>query len=87
MHFLQAQIAGVGHGVGVGMESDTRLLEHPEIMPAAGRMREADDRARRLVDDELGLQRVAFVLARIVATLFFCGRSTGVSVASMRTTS
>ncbi len=62
MHFLQAQIAGVGHGLGVGMESDTRLLEHPEIMPAAGRMREADDRARRLVDDELGLQRVAFFL-------------------------
>lgn len=35
MHVLQAQIAGVGHGVGVGMESDARLLEHSEIMPAA----------------------------------------------------
>ncbi len=71
MYFLQTQVASVGHGFGVGMESDARLLEHSEIMPAAGGMREADDRACRLVDDELGLQRVAFFLARIVATLFF----------------
>jgi hypothetical protein len=63
MHFLQAQVAGVGHGFGVGMEPDPRLLEHPEIMPAASGVREADDRARRLVDDELSLQRVAFFLA------------------------
>ena len=87
MQFLQAQVAGVGHGVGVGMEPDARLFEHSEVMPTTGGVREADDRARRLVDDELGLQRVAFFLARIVAALFFCGRSTGVSVASMRTTS
>jgi len=40
-------------------------------MPAPGGIREADDCARRLVDDELSLQRVAFFLARIVATLFF----------------
>lgn len=77
-HLLQAQVAGVGHGCGVGMESDARLLEHSEIMPAAGGVCTADDRARRLVDDELSLQRVA---------LFVCGRSMGVSVASMRTTS
>jgi len=71
MQFLQAQVAGVGHGCGVGMESDARLLEHSEIMPAAGGVCKADDRARRLVDDKLGLQRVALFLARIVAALFF----------------
>src|SRR5215467_2015846 len=40
-----------------------------------------------LSTDELGLQRVALFLARIVAALLFLGRSTGGSVASMRTIS
>ena len=71
MHLLQAQVAGVGHGFGVGMESDARFLEHSEIIPAADGVRKADDRARRLVDDELGLQCVVLFLARIVAALLF----------------
>lgn len=69
------------------MEPHTRLLEQAEVMPAAGGVRQANDRPQCLVDDELGLQRMALVLARVVATLFFWGRATGVSVASMRTSS
>lgn len=66
------------------MEPHAGLLEQAEVMPTAGGVREANDRAHCLVDDKLGLQRMAFFLARVVATLFFGGRSTGVSVASMR---
>jgi hypothetical protein len=87
MQFLQAHVAGVGHGFGVGMEPDGGLLEQPEIMAAARSVGDADDSVRRLVDNELCLQGVALFLARVVAALFFLGRSTGVSVASMRTTS
>ncbi len=71
MYLLQAQVAGVGHGCGVGMESDARLLEHSEIMPAAGGVCKADDCARRLVDNKLRLQGMALFLARIIPALFF----------------
>lgn len=69
------------------MEPHTRLLEQAEGMPAASGVRQAKDRTQCLVDDELGLQRMALFLARVVATLFLGGRSTGGSVASMRTIS
>ncbi len=83
---LQAHVARVGDGLGVGMEANARLLEHPEVVPADSGVYEADDRARLLVDDELRLQGVTLFLARVQA-LFLRGCSTGVSVASMSTIS
>lgn len=44
IYFLLAQVADVGHGCGVGMESNARLLEHPELMSAASGVRKTDDR-------------------------------------------
>lgn len=55
------------------MEPHTRLLEQAEGMPAASGVRQAKDRTQCLVDDELGLQRMALFLARVVATLFLGG--------------
>ncbi len=63
MKFLQAHIAGVGNGCGVGMELDVGLLEQPEVMATSRVMSEADNLVRRLVDNELRLQRVALFLA------------------------
>ena len=40
-----------------------------------------------LVDHELGFLRMATLLAAVVAARFFCGRSTGLSVASITITS
>lgn len=71
VQLLQAQVARVGDGLGVGMEANARLLEHPEVVTAASGVCEADDRARRLVDDELRLQGVTLFLARVIPALFF----------------
>jgi len=87
VQLLPAHVARVGDGLGVGMEANARLLEHPEVVTAASGVCEADDRARRLVDDELRLQGVTLFLARVIPALFFWGRSTGVSVASISTIS
>jgi len=46
-----------------------------------------NDFGRDLVDHDLRLYRVALFLAGVAAALLFFGRSTGVSVASTRTTS
>ncbi len=71
MDFWQTHVAGIDDGFGLGMQPDSGLLEQSKVMTAPRVVSKADDPARRLVDDELGLQRVAFFLARIVAPLFF----------------
>jgi hypothetical protein len=48
---------------------------------------DAEDAAHRFLDNELGFQCVPFLLTRIIAPLSFLGRSIGVSVASINTTS
>jgi hypothetical protein len=55
MHFLQAQVAGVGLSFGVRMQPDFRLLEQPEVVTAAFVMGNADNFARGLIDDDLRL--------------------------------
>jgi hypothetical protein len=50
-------------------------------------MRKAQDAARRFLDDELGFQRVPLLLIGMIAPLFFFGRSMGVPVMSISTTS
>jgi hypothetical protein len=47
---------------------------------------DTDDLARPLSDDELYFLSVAFLLPTVVAPLFFCGRSTGLSATSMTMT-
>lgn len=53
------------------MQPDAGLFEQPTIVTTASRVREAENRVRRLIDDELELQRVTRFLARVVSTLFF----------------
>jgi hypothetical protein len=48
---------------------------------------DAEYAAHRFLDNELGFQCVPFLLTRIIAPLSFLGRSIGVSVASINTTS
>ena len=62
MKLLQPHIADVGNGFGVGMELDVGLLEQPEVMATPRVMSEAENLVRRLVDNELRLQRVALFL-------------------------
>lgn len=69
--FLQTHVAGVGDGFGIGVQSDARLPEQPEVVAAARFVGDADDPARRLVHDELRLQRVALFLAGVEPALFF----------------
>ena len=53
------------------MQPDAGLFEQPEIVTTASRVRKAENRVRRLINDELGLQRVTLFLARVVPTLLF----------------
>ncbi len=71
VEFLEPHIPSVGHGFRLRRQPDAGLLEQPEIVTTASRVREAENRVRRLIDDELGLQRVTLFLARVVPTLFF----------------
>nr|WP_281720844.1 hypothetical protein [Nitrosomonas nitrosa] len=45
------------------MEPHAELLAQAEVIPSASGERQANDRAHCLVDDELGLQRMAPLLA------------------------
>ncbi len=71
VNFVQAHVASIDDGFGLGMQPDTGRPEQPEIMAAAGVMGKTDNLARGVVHDELRLQCVALFLARVVAALFF----------------
>lgn len=71
MDLGQAHVAGIDDGFGLGTQSDSGLLEQSKVMTAPRVVSKADDPGCRPIDDELGLQRVAFFLARAVPALFF----------------
>jgi hypothetical protein len=55
MYFLQAQVAGVSLGFGIGMQPDFRLFEQPEVVATAFVMGNANDLACSLINDNLRL--------------------------------
>ncbi len=71
MQVLEAQVAGVRDGVGLGMQPDPGFFEQPEVVAAARIVGEAENPARGPVDDELRLQCVALFLARVVPAVCF----------------
>ena len=69
------------------MNPYARAAKQPEIMTATHIEGSTDNPARLLVHYYLRFYRVTLLFARIVPSLLFLGRSTGVSVASTRMTS
>ena len=68
------------------MNPYARAAKQPEIMTATHIESSADNPARLLVHHHLRFYRMPLLFARIVPSLLFLGRSTGVSVASTRIT-
>ncbi len=67
---LEALVAAVGEDLGAGAYLEAALLVELEVMLAALGHRHADDPPALPVDDQLGLDGVPFLLARIVPPLF-----------------
>lgn len=82
-----ALIASISHDLSVGMNLGAGFLKQPKIMASAAAKSRGNNLACCGVDHNLTFQRVAFFLPRVKASLFFRGRSIGVSVASTSTTS
>ena len=87
MQLLQSKIAAVGKDLCLRMNPHPRHFEQSEVMASTLAMRQTDDPSSRLLDKNLGFQRVSLLLARVATALLFWGRSTGVSVTSTNTTS
>ena len=81
-------VAGVDHAQRLGRPARAVLAAHPQIVHRARSEGSREDQTRAELDDELGLVRVALLLAAVVAPLpaFFFGRSIGLSIASSATT-
>lgn len=88
MLHLKALIAGIETGFGPRLQANTGQRQQFVVVDASLRCgMDADDFTAFLVNDQLRLQRVPLFLSRVATPLFFFGRSTGVSVALMRTPS
>jgi len=55
MQFLEAQVAGVRDGVGLGMQLAPGFFEQPEVVAAARVVSKAENPTRGSFDDELRL--------------------------------
>lgn len=62
MQVLEAQVAGVRDGVGLGMQPDPGFFEQPEVVAAACIVDEAENPARGPGNDKLRLQSAACFL-------------------------
>jgi len=87
MEVRQAKIAQVAHTLSMGRHRRAAALEKLEVVRAACGKGSRKDTFGVGIDHELGFLRVAFLLATVMPTLFFLGRSMGCSVASTKTTS
>ena len=85
--FFDALVATVSLGFGVFLEVYRGFLEQLEVMRFTWSEVRTDDLSVLLVDHYLAFGSMAFLLAGIVPPLSFFGRSTGDSLASIRTTS
>lgn len=84
---LQALIAPITQAFNRGGQADVAAFAELEIMLTAFAYSRAEDLPPGLIDQKLGLLGMAALLAPVVPALFFCGRSTGLSVASITMTS
>ena len=82
-----ALIACVRKELGLRFQAHAAVLEQPEVVPAAIAEIKADYLPARFVSDYLGFLGVPLLLPGIAWALFFLGRSTGLSVTSIRTAS
>jgi len=87
VHFRNPLVPRIGHKPNPRRDADPRLPEKPEVMPLPVRERRAYYLAAPPAYDHLRLYGVPLFLAGIEPSLFFLGRSIGVSVASTSTTS
>ena len=74
----------INKGFGLRAQPHFRFLEQPKVVAVSFVVRDAQDAARRFLNDKLRFYRVPLLLARVVSPLSFFGRSMGVSVASIR---
>lgn len=81
------KVARIGCGRHGRMNRQTGPFEQVEVMATTRTENGTDDLPRRLCHHHLGLYGVPLLLVRVVSPLFFWGRCTGVSVASIRMTS
>lgn len=84
MVILEALKAGIRRTSQAGVEPDGRSLEQEEVVGLAGSKAKANNLTAVVVHDYLGLEGMALFLAAVALPLFFWGRSTGVSVTSIK---
>jgi len=84
---LQPLIASIAQALNCRRQADLAAREELEVVLAPLAYGRAEGLPTALVDHELGFLRMAPLLATVVAALFFCGRSSGLSVASSTITS
>ncbi len=96
MKTLDALVASVSLSLDVWMEFHVGFFEDAEVVSSAlAKIRAYDPKWRRIGIlalgqfgyDELGFERMTLLFARVIAFLFFFGRSTGDSEASTKMTS
>ncbi len=87
MNFGNALVTGIRKAFGSLFQINPAVLKQPEIMPATFGKSGAEYLSAFIVRDNLRLLRMALLFAGIAQTLFFLGRSTGLSVTSTKTTS
>lgn len=71
MEFMHALVAGVGQQFKVRRKSQARAFEQGKVMGFADTCRHAQNLLRRMVNHDLSFLSVAFLLAGVVAALFF----------------
>ena len=82
MEFVHALVAGIGQQFNRWSQCQTAVLEQSKVMSFAYTGRHTQNLLRGLVNHDLSLLGMAFLLTGIAATLFFWGRSTLCSLAS-----
>ena len=87
MQLRNPEIPRVGCSRHGWMHPYTRATKQPKVMTTTHIEGRTDNPARLLVHHNLRFYRVPLLFARVVPSLLFLGRSTGVSVASTRMTS
>jgi len=87
VNFLDSDISRVEFGHSFGVDSGLGVLEPSKIVPFSFSKGRTNHFAAFFVDNDLCFQRVPLFLAGIVEFLPLFGRSIGVSVASISTSS
>jgi hypothetical protein len=82
VQFLYALIAFVAYALCRGVYDEVTALEEFEIVLPSLADSDTEDLAGLVRDDALGFLGVALLLPAVVAPLFFCGFSTGLSATS-----